>query len=65
MDDVEVAAQDFFTAMNEPDLMPAAGPGTGGDAANARYHAYDSMPLCGRHRPPLAAGLGNEPRLRP
>ncbi len=45
MDDVEVAAQDFFTAMNEPDLMPAAGPGTGGDAANARYHAYDSMPL--------------------
>lgn len=43
----EFTAQDFFTAMNEPDLMPAAGPGTGTTtaAANNRYHEYANMDL--------------------
>lgn len=42
----EISAEDFFTAMNEPDLAPAAGAERGGDAAaNARFHQFANMNL--------------------
>ena len=44
---VEISGQDFFAAMNEPDLMPAAGPAANaGDQGNgSRYHEYTSADL--------------------
>ena len=45
IDGTEVAAADFFAAMNEPDLMPAAGPGTGTVANGARFHEWGDSSL--------------------
>ena len=45
IDGTEVAAADFFQAMNEPDLMPAAGPGTGTAANGARFHEWGDSSL--------------------
>ena len=43
---VEISGQDFFAAMNEPDLMPAAGPASNAGQGNgARYHEYTSADL--------------------
>lgn len=64
IDGMEVAAADFFNAMNEPDLMPAAGPAAGATPAGGRFHQYDSMDLAdgidhlngldwGMNRPPV------------
>ncbi|MBD5417284.1 MAG: hypothetical protein HDR50_06420 [Desulfovibrio sp.] len=47
IDGTEVAAADFFEAMNEPDLMPAAGPGTGTVANGARFHEWGDSALTG------------------
>ena len=47
IDGTEVAAADFFAAMNEPDLMPAAGPGTGTVANGARFHEWGDYALTG------------------
>ncbi|MBD5647115.1 MAG: hypothetical protein HDQ89_05645, partial [Desulfovibrio sp.] len=47
IDGTEVAAADFFAAMNEPDLMPAAGPGTGTVANGARFHEWGDSSLTG------------------
>ena len=47
IDGTEVAAADFFQAMNEPDLMPAAGPGTGTVANGARFHEWGDSALTG------------------
>ena len=47
IDGTEVAAADFFAAMNEPDLMPAAGPGTGTVANGARFHEWGDSALTG------------------
>ncbi|WP_165078125.1 MULTISPECIES: VCBS domain-containing protein [unclassified Desulfovibrio] len=47
IDGTEVAAADFFEAMNEPDLMPAAGPGTGTVANGARFHEWGDSSLTG------------------
>ncbi len=41
----EVAAADFFAAMNEPDLMPAAGPGTGSTPTGGRFHEWGNADL--------------------
>lgn len=64
IDGMEVAAADFFNAMNEPDLMPAAGPAAGATPAGGRFHQYDNMDLAdgidhlngldwGMNRPPV------------
>ncbi|MDE7370539.1 MAG: VCBS domain-containing protein, partial [Desulfovibrio sp.] len=47
IDGTEVAAADFFEAMNEPDLMPAAGPTTGTVANGARFHEWGDSALTG------------------
>ena len=47
IDGTEVAAADFFQAMNEPDLMPAAGPGSGTVANGARFHEWGVSALTG------------------
>ena len=44
VDGAEISGQDFFTAMNEPDLMPAAGP-TAQVADGARFREYENMAL--------------------
>lgn len=42
----EIAGEDFFMAMNEPDLMPAAGPGRAGAQSNGnRFHDYVTSDL--------------------
>ena len=42
----EISGEDFFTAMNEPDLMPAAGPGRAGAQSNGnRFHDYVTSDL--------------------
>lgn len=65
VDGAEISGADFFTAMNEPDLMPAAGPAAGAAAGNgARYHEYANSSLAegldhlngldwGMNRPPV------------
>lgn len=64
IDGTEVAAADFFDAMNEPDLMPAAGPAAGAAPAGGRFHQFDNMDLAdgidhlngldwGMNRPPV------------
>lgn len=45
VDGTEISGADFFTAMNEPDLMPAAGPAAGAQPGGARYHAYADSAL--------------------
>ena len=47
VDGAQVAGADFFAAMNEPDLMPAAGPGGRGAAGvgGGRFHQYADMAL--------------------
>ena len=45
IDGTEVAAADFFAAMNEPDLMPAAGPGTGATPTGGRFHEWGNADL--------------------
>ncbi|MBQ3060261.1 MAG: hypothetical protein IJD16_08130 [Desulfovibrio sp.] len=45
VDGVQISGEDFFTAMNEPDLMPAAGPGAGAAARSARYNEYGTSDL--------------------
>ena len=47
VDGAEISGQDFFTAMNEPDLMPAAGPaGNAGNQSNGnRFHDYVNADL--------------------
>ncbi len=40
----EISGEDFFTAMNEPDLMPAAGPAQQA-ADGARYRSWANMEL--------------------
>ncbi len=46
LDGTEVAAADFFASMNEPDLMPAAGPGAASAAArNSRFNEYANSDL--------------------
>ena len=41
VDGAEIAGEDFFMAMNEPDLMPAAGPSRAGAQSNGnRFHDY-------------------------
>ena len=44
VDGAEISGQDFFTAMNEPDLMPAAGP-TAQVADGAGFREYENMAL--------------------
>ncbi|WP_308621801.1 hypothetical protein [uncultured Desulfovibrio sp.] len=44
IDGTEVAAADFFAAMNEPDLMPAAGPGAG-TPTGGRFHEWGDASL--------------------
>ena len=43
----EIAGEDFFMAMNEPDLMPAAGPGraAGAQSNGNRFHDYVTSDL--------------------
>ena len=43
----EISGEDFFTAMNEPDLMPAAGPGraAGAQSNGNRFHDYVTSDL--------------------
>ena len=43
----EIAGEDFFMAMNEPDLMPAAGPSSnaGGRGNGNRFHDYVNADL--------------------
>uniref|UniRef100_UPI0025D2F74F Ig-like domain-containing protein n=1 Tax=uncultured Mailhella sp. TaxID=1981031 RepID=UPI0025D2F74F len=43
----EISGEDFFTAMNEPDLMPAAGPGraAGAQGNGNRFHDYVTSDL--------------------
>ena len=45
----EISGEDFFTAMNEPDLMPAAGPGgnAGAQSNGNRFHSYVNSELLG------------------
>ncbi len=52
MEGVEVAAADFFAAMNQEDLMPAAGPASNSSVrANGHYNEYgDSALLSGLNR---------------
>lgn len=45
VDGTEISGADFFTAMNEPDLMPAAGPAAGAQPGGARYHQYADSAL--------------------
>lgn len=45
IDGTEVAAADFFAAMNEPDLMPAAGPGAGTTPTGGRFHEWGNASL--------------------
>ncbi len=47
VDGAEISGEDFFTAMNEPDLMPAAGPaGNAGNQSNGnRFHDYVNADL--------------------
>ncbi len=45
IDGTEVAAADFFAAMNEPDLMPAAGPGAGTTPTGGRFHEWGNADL--------------------
>ncbi len=45
IDGTEVAAADFFAAMNEPDLMPAAGPGAGTTPTGGRFHEWGDASL--------------------
>lgn len=45
VDGTEISGSDFFAALNQEDLMPAAGPATGTTGNGARYHEYDSMNL--------------------
>ncbi|MBP3731148.1 MAG: hypothetical protein J6I40_06750 [Mailhella sp.] len=48
MDGVEVAGPDFFMAMNQEDLMPAAGPSAGnGVNGSGHYNEYANMDLLG------------------
>lgn len=47
VDGTTISGADFFTAMNEPDLMPAAGPATVTVADGARYHEYANSSLMG------------------
>lgn len=47
VDGTTISGADFFTAMNEPDLMPAAGPATVTVADGARYHEYANSSLLG------------------
>lgn len=42
----EISGEDFFMAMNEPDLMPAAGPARGANQSNGnRFHDYVNAAL--------------------
>ncbi|MCR5259084.1 MAG: hypothetical protein K6E40_13125, partial [Desulfovibrio sp.] len=45
--DIAIKGEDFFTAHNAGDIMPAAGPGQGqgASASGGRYGAYGSMDL--------------------
>ncbi len=45
----EISGEDFFTAMNEPDLMPAACPGgnAGAQSNGNRFHSYVNSELLG------------------
>ena len=46
VDGAEIAGEDFFMAMNEPDLMPAAGPGRAAGQGNGnRFHDYVNASL--------------------
>lgn len=36
----EITGQQFFAALNEPDLMPAAGPAASSTASGGRFHEY-------------------------
>lgn len=45
VDGATISGADFFTAMNEPDLMPAAGPAAGAASNGARYHEYANSSL--------------------
>ena len=47
VDGAEISGEDFFMAMNEPDLMPAAGPaGNAGNQSNGnRFHDYVNADL--------------------
>ncbi|MGE9986098.1 VCBS domain-containing protein [Desulfovibrio sp. SGI.169] len=44
VDGAIISGADFFTAMNEPNLMPAAGPAAGANNG-ARYHEYANASL--------------------
>ena len=41
----EISGQQFFAALNEPDLMPAAGPAAASSAPGGRYHEYTNAEL--------------------
>ncbi|WP_077072309.1 VCBS domain-containing protein [Mailhella massiliensis] len=46
VDGAEIAGEDFFMAMNEPDLMPAAGPARADGQGNGnRFHDYVNADL--------------------
>lgn len=47
LEGVEISGQDFFTAMNGADLMPAAGPAASASAMGngPRYHEYTNAEL--------------------
>ena len=46
VDGAEIAGEDFFMAMNEPDLMPAAGPARADGQSNGnRFHDYVNADL--------------------
>ena len=44
VDGAQISGEDFFTAMNEPDLMPAAGPSRSSSNGN-RFHDYTDVSL--------------------
>lgn len=44
IDDMPVAGQDFFAALGDEELLPAAGP-SAGNAAGARFHSWESASL--------------------
>lgn len=41
----EITGQQFFAALNEPDLMPAAGPAAASTASGGRYYDYANSAL--------------------
>ena len=41
----EITGQQFFAALNEPDLMPAAGPAAASTASGGRYYDYANADL--------------------